>query len=65
MAGITASISVGGAQVLSPGELVGADGSDQACIFFYQPEIYLHGTREELAAFARAILGKVERADGV
>jgi hypothetical protein len=58
MAYVAATINVGGAVVTQPGVPTNfLDGS--GCVYFEKPHIFLHGTREELAAFARAILGKV------
>jgi hypothetical protein len=59
MALLSASITVTGAVVQSPGKLAHVDGFGDSCIYFPEPNVFLRGTHAELAAFARAILGKV------
>jgi hypothetical protein len=59
MAQLSASINVTGAVVQSPGKLAHVDGFGDSCIYFPEPNVFLRGTPAELAAFARAILGKV------
>jgi hypothetical protein len=59
MARISATINVTGAAVCSPGIPSTLNAHGEACIMFDSPWLYLHGTPAELAAFARAILGKV------
>jgi hypothetical protein len=53
--GVEASINLEGLGLSSA-------GSKQICILFVNPSLFIHGTREEMAEFARQITEKAEAA---